>query len=876
MLKWAGALAASAVAGIAVGVGADRLLTPVKEVEKTVTETATQTRTVTSTATTTITQPAQTITQTSTATVTVTQTPPPPPSLKPPLSPEIKQRVEAIKNTLTAKHQGETIIYSGGCGINCGGGGGWDSGCFFKIRLKNGVITAIEADDTINTDLPREDEVKGNVEKVNLQRRPCVRGRAWRKYIYGPDRILYPLKRVGKRGEGKFVRISWGEALDTIAAKMKEMKEKYGPYSIGTMYEYQEFPNILAYFGCGATGWSTASFEATNFAGLQMMGAWAWIPYVDHEAPDIFNTKLIIMWGWDPTTSEWMIFTKYYLCLAKERGIPIIVIDPRYTASAEVYADQWIPIRPGTDVAMMLAMANVIFKEKLYDQEYVSKYVDANGLQKWMDYVLGKTDGVDKTPEWAEKICGVPAETIRELARLYAKSKPCHLNVSWAQARQPYGENVARAAIALHAITGNIGVPGGSSCLGGGLVARGVYDSPIVDYRQKPVPKTEMWGGTLPVLYCNWKWADAVLLREKVDRGELSKEEYNSIIGNAADNPMPNLHMLWINKNIFNQTVDLNKQIQAIMKMDFIVACGRHMTPSNKYADIILPLTDVMFEERHFFGNMYAPKIIEPLGEAKDLMWIQTQLAKRLGLLDLFMPLYTSDEEWDSLIERLHKEAYEKWAAERGINIPWDEFKKKPIIRRDVVGELNYPFKPQIMKGEKFNTKTGKIEIYSEYLATTDLKKTQYGGPIDPMPVYRPVWEGFYDPKAQRYPLMAITPHGRYRIHSVQDSNPWLSEDCYRHAVWINVADAKARGVKDGDLVRVYNDVGEMVIPAYVTSRIVPGVVCIYEGAWYAPNAQGVDRRGCSDIICHSESAAQRYPGAGAWPFVALVEVEKF
>jgi anaerobic dimethyl sulfoxide reductase subunit A len=283
-----------------------------------------------------------------------------------------------------------------------------------------------------------------------------------------------------------------------------------------------------------------------------------------------------------------------------------------------------------------------------------------------------------------------------------------------------------------------------------------------------------------------------------------------------------------------------------------------------------------MFEERHFFGNMYAPKIIEPQGEAKDLMWIQTQLAKRLGLLDLFMPLYTTDKDWDNLMESLHKEAYEKWAAARGINIPWEEFKKKPIIHRDVVDEINYPFKAQIQKGEKFNTRTGKIEIYSEYLAKTDLKRTQYGGYIDPLPVYRPVWEGFYDPKAQKYPLMAITPHGRYRIHSVQDSNPWLSQDAYRHSVWINVADAKARGIKDGDLVRVYNDVGETVIPAYVTSRIVPGVVCLYEGAWYNPNAQSIDRRGCSDIICYNESAAQRYPGAGAWPFTALVEVEKF
>jgi anaerobic dimethyl sulfoxide reductase subunit A len=496
--------------------------------------------------------------------------------------------------------------------------------------------------------------------------------------------------------------------------------------------------------------------------------------------------------------------------------------------------------------------------------------VEPVGFSKWKDYVLGNSAGpdgaIDRTPEWAEKICGVPSETIREFARLYAKSKPTHWNVSWSFARLAYGENPARAAAALQAMTGNIGISGGGGEFAGGWVARGAYRGVSLD-----------WGRTAatykaPTLFMNWKWADMVLLREKFESGELSKEQYHSMIGNPATNPTPNAKMLFTSKNIMNQNININKQRQAMNKLDFIVATTIHMTPTAKMADIVLPVADTMFEDYFFAGGpLYSPKLVNPPGEAKAKLWIDTKLAERLGVLDKFMPKYTSDDNFDAMIEDVYKAGFEAWAKANGVNLSWDEYKVKPIIRVEASAPYSVPLQDYIQKGKAFSTSSGKLEIYSKYLAETDLTKTKYGGPIAPMPVYEAPWDGFFDPQVNKYPLTCMTPHGVYRIHSVQDDNPSLRNETYRHAIWLSVSDAKVRGIKDGDMVRVFNDVGEMVIPAYVTSKIVPGTACLYQGAWFEPTASGVDRRGAPNALTHDKPNP-----SGAWPFHTNVEVEKF
>lgn len=251
-------------------------------------------------------------------------------------------------------------------------------------------------------------------------------GHAWRGELYADTRILHPLKRVGEKGPGKgsFVEISWDEALDTIAEKLKEFKEKYGPYciahSVDDVFEDCGF-KLAPWFGMGMAAWGDSSCSGTTpgeklHLGFDMVGAFHGETdvCVGFEAPDLFNSNLIVLWGLDPLVG-WYGSVSYYMKLAAERGAKIIVIDPRYTNSAETLADQWLPIRPGTDIAMLLAVAYVLYSQDLYDHEYVEKWVEPEGFEKWRQYVMGETDGTPKTPEWAEPITALPLKPSRPL-----------------------------------------------------------------------------------------------------------------------------------------------------------------------------------------------------------------------------------------------------------------------------------------------------------------------------------------------------------------------------------------------------------------------------------------------------------------------------
>ncbi len=865
-LKWTTALAVvgAAAVGVGAGYGADLLLRPSTE----------KTSTTTKTATSTITKPGQTVTETAiqTQTQTTTKTVAPPVetlSYKPPLSPEVQARVNQIIQQQTAMHQDESVAYSIGCGTNCGAGGGWDTGCLFKVHVKNGVITAIEPDDTVNPNVAREDNNPDSVSKVLLQRRPCVRGRAWKGDLYSPSRVTYPMRQISPRGQGKFVRITWDDALATVANMITTTVNKYGPNSIFSVYD--SVPGPLSYVNAGFGGWATASFEATSFAASFMTGGYSWASgYGSAEAPDIFNSKLIVLQGIDPTSSQFMLFTQYYYALAKEKGIPIIVIDPRYTATAEAFGSQWIPIRPGTDIVFQLAVANVLFKENLYNQDFVSKFVEPTGFAKWKDYVLGNTAGPDgakdRTPAWAEKICGIPAETITAFARLYAKSSPTYWNVSWAFARLVYGENPARAAAYLQAMTGNIGVPGGGGEYGQGFVARGAFRGISTDWgRGRSTYRS-------PTLFRNWKWADMVLLRPQVDQGTLTAAQYNALIGNPATNPLPNPRMLFATKNFMNQDININKQHAAFKQLDYVVQRTIHSTPTTMFADIVLPMANSVFEDYILTGGpSYGPRIITPPGEAKPNLWIDTQLANKLGVLAQYMPKYTTDDQWDSMVQSVYQKGYETWAASAKETTTWQQFQQTGLLRQPAVPPYNVPLQDNIQSGKAFSTASGKIEFFSDYLATTDLTKTKYGAPIAPMAEWQVAWDDPYDPAVATYPITLMTPHGQYRIHSVQDDNPALKDETYRHSIWLSVADAKSRGIHDGDTVHVFNDVGEMVLPAYVTSKIVPGTACIYQGAWSTPTGSGTDLRGASNTLTHDGVNP-----AGAWPFHANVQVEKY
>jgi anaerobic dimethyl sulfoxide reductase subunit A len=290
---------------------------------------------------------------------------------------------------------------------------------------------------------------------------------------------------------------------------------------------------------------------------------------------------------------------------------------------------------------------------------------------------------------------------------------------------------------------------------------------------------------------------------------------------------------------------------------------------------------------------------VDPVGEVKSGDWVWTQVAKRLGIAELYNPRMAQvpDEEWDEAMEALHQEAYEKWAQRKDVaplNPPtWEAFQKKPVFRYEI-HDPYYPMKHEVERGENpfRQTESGKIEFLShilakgpQYLAQNDYYPSGSGKCYGPgnLPAMAKMTMGgkdaFYSKDAEKYPLLMSSPHSLYRVHSFLDNNLWLRGDCYRHAVWINVANAAERGIRDNDRVRVFNDIGEVEVPAYVTSRVVPGTAYLFHGAWYRPEKQrtplmphGIDKNGSPNVLVHNEDVPDTV--VGNFPCKGLVEIE--
>lgn len=820
---------------------------------------------------------------------------------------------EKLLKKLGDAHEGTQIKYT--C---CSQNGCWDASCIVKCEVKDGKLVSLSPDDSVNPKCSREDVGEDAIRQGMVQMRPCAMGHAWKGELNAATRITTPLKRVGEKGPGKgsFEEISWDEALDTIAEKLVEFKEKYGPYciahSVDDCFEDCGF-KLAPWFGMGMAAWGDNSISGTTpgeklHLGFDMVAAFHGKSdvCVGFEAPDLLNSKLIVLWGMDPLIG-WYGAVSYYMKLAAERGVKIIIIDPRYTNSAETLADQWLPIRPGTDLAMLLAVAYVLYSQDLYDHDYVEKWVEPEGFEKWRAYVMGETDGIPKTPEWAEPITALPAETIQAFAELYATSKPVHLHFYYAPAKRHLGEYAASAAMLLQAMTGNLSIPGGCET-GCALVTPARMPFPSVDWGQAPHEYEP------PIGYNIQKIAEAIVQRPRFDSGEIDEEEYRTLIGSPPGAPLPNIKMMIVESQYPVVHHHSNKRMQALEMTEFNWGFQWHYGQSSlDFMDIVLPGAVVMFEtrdnymlgpERFMYGPnglrnyfLYSDKICDPPEGVRPHMWVYTQIAKRLGIAEKYNPRLAdvSHEDWDDAVHELYHEAYERWAedptgelAALGVEIkPWDEFLKKPVVRIPIDVPY-YAYKDYMEAGESpFFTPSGKVEFSSNIVESFDMRtQTWYRGGLESVPTWDPPYmngekpnDSFYHPKAERYPLSLITPVSAYRQHACLDANPALRDECYRHAVWVSPSDAKARGIADGEVVRVFNEYGEIQLQAYVTSRMMPGTAAVFHGAWYVPEGEktstmpyGIDTRGTCNFLIGDEHAPHI---VGALLTAGLVEVAK-
>jgi len=707
---------------------------------------------------------------------------------------------------MTSKDSDEKVVLTS-CSYDCG------ARCILKVRVRDGKIVDIGTD-----------------ERPMPSLKACVRGLAQKDVVYATDRLTKPMKRVGQRGEGRFEPISWEEALVELSGELQRVKKAYGNSAIFLMdYSGSISPlqgmgraarRFFSLFGGCATWWGITSYEAALFSSLVTFGT----AFTGSTKDNFLHSRLIILWGFDPVVSRFGPDMVYYLGQAKKKGAGILCVDPRMNQTAKALADRWIAVRPGTDAAMMIAMAYVMITESLCDRRFIEDHT--HGFDRFENYVLGKEDGLAKTPQWAQEITGVRAEDILALARDYAGVKPAALLAGWAPGRSAYGEQYHRAASVLSAMTGNIGTMGGYAAGGLGRVPMGYLKKGF------PVPAGD--------------------LGPKVHISDI----YKAILRGKSGGYANDVKLLYlVGCNLLNQFLNLNKGVEALKKPEFIVIHERFMTPTARFADLVLPVTTSLEGEdigQPWSGSPYFTflnKAIEPLPETKSDLEIFSELAKRLNLQG-----YNdrSNEEWlRSFVEATPDlpsfEAFkEKGFHEIGLAEPW------------------VAFRDQVEKGLAFPTPSGKIEIYSEKIA-------EMNNPLlPPIPKYLEPWEGPRDPLTGRYPLQLVSPHAKTRVNSQFDNIPKLKA-LADDTLWLSREDASARGIVDGDKVKIFNDRGRMMATAKVTDRIMPGVVSFDEGAWYRPDHEGVDRGGCVNVLTKDEKSP-----AGAFPCnTCLVEVEK-
>jgi anaerobic dimethyl sulfoxide reductase subunit A len=685
------------------------------------------------------------------------------------------------------------------CNLDCGGG------CPLLAFVEDGKVTKV-------IDNPAGGEyIKG-----------CIRGYQSPHIQNAPDRLTKPLIRTGPRGSGEFREASWNEALDLVAEKLAEVKEKHGNEAIlnlggsgaimSVLHNTKRLANRFLHLFGGATGrWLGYSSAANMFTLPYLLGT----VQAGFDSATLKYSNLIILWGSNVVDNRFGSATESWIKDAKKRGVKVITIDPRVTNTVRTLGDQWIKVLPGTDTALMMAVLNVLIKEDLVDRSYIAKYV--YGFKDLEAHILGLDDGVDKTPDWAEGMCGTPSETIRQLALEYGNAKPACLITGLAIQRVIGGEEAVRMAVSLQAATGNIGVRGGSS--------GGYFSSMLPSLR---VGALEIMSNPVKATVPTYEWADAV------------------IQGKKGGYPVDIKFIYVLGTNYLNQGSDIKKNKEAFSKAEFSVAHERFMTATALHCDVVFPVstsferTDVMKGGGNFL--LYSKQVVPKLTGVKHDYEILCELAERLGFQEEFTEGKTEEEWLDHFIAESEIEDIAGF-KEKGIYLGK---KQERVAFTDFIVD---PVKHAL------NTPSSKIQLYSEEFAMK-------GG--SPIPEFRP------SKPNPDYPLSLVTPKSRYRTHSQNYNIKWFSE-MDPQKLWINPVDAKERTIEDGQLILISSPQGKIRIEAFVTEDIIPGVVCLLEGAW--PKYEGdIEVQGSANAVT---STRPTLPSHGSRTHTVHVQIEK-
>jgi len=752
---------------------------------------------------------------------------------------------------------------------------------------------------------------------------------AYKKRVYSANRIQFPMQRVDwdpngernpqNRGVSKYKRISWDTACKLIVDEIKRIHDKYGPYAIlmqgdghgecKTINTPHGHPgNLLDHMG-GFTlqvrnpdSWEGWYWGAKHVWGQGVQGN-MW-PAANTVKDCSENSEMVLFWGCDPETTPWGFTGQFAsrLCYFwSEIGIKQVYICPDLNYGAAIHADKWIPVLPNTDAALQLAIAYVWIDEDLYDKAYVRSH--AIGMDQFADYVLGVDDGIPKTPAWASTKCGVPEWTIKALAREFARKTTSIAHYfGGGFIRGPFSHENARLEVIL------LGMQG--------LGAPGVHQLQLTYFG---MPRKENLTGTIwnpnieerlsiPVMSSVAAWQKQALPKCLVHKainadGPITFRGTGAIEGLVQDQfndytfPIPKeeggseIHMMWTDTpcritcwNGGNET-ELSLRSPAI---EIIVSQHPWLENDCLYSDIILPantsleVDDIVTNIRQGIPQpniMIQEKAIEPIGESKSDFEIVVEVAKQVGLDETITEGFS--------VEDMQKRIWEHSGGDK--LIPWNDFCEKQYWmystaedwEKDPPGFRKFYEDPE---NNRLGTKSGKLEFYSEALAIRfpdDRERPPIPKWIEKSTMHD---ERLSSNRAKMYPLLLMSNHGRWRVHSQCDDITWTREtptckvvgsDGYKYEpLWIHTSEAEKRGIKNGDIVKIFNERGIVLAGAYVTERLRPGVVSIDHGARADSIKIGhIDRGGAINTISPDGIISENCVGQATSGY--LVQIEK-
>ncbi|GAB7220449.1 trimethylamine-N-oxide reductase TorA [Vibrio comitans] len=721
--------------------------------------------------------------------------------------------------------------------------------------------------------------------------------------IYSPSRIRYPMVRLDwlkkhkyatdTRGNNRFVRVTWDEALDLFYRELERVQKDYGPWALHA----------------GQTGWrQTGQMHSCNNHMQRAIGLHGYsvkkvgdystgagqtiLPYV-LGSTEVYaqgtswelileNSDNIIIWandpvknlqvGWTCETHESFEYLEQLKEKVAKKEINVISVDPVKNKTQQYLGNEHLYVNPQTDVAFMLGMAHTLYTEELYDKKFIELY--CLGFKEFVPYMMGETkDKVEKTPEWAAEICGVPADKIREFARMLVSGRT-QILFGWCIQRQEHGEQPYWMGAVLASMIGQIGLPGGGVSYGHhysgigvsstGFGAPGSYPLNI-DTGQEPKYTNKDYNGYSSVIPVA-RWIDCLL------------EPGKKIQANGSEVTLPAYKMMVISgNNPWHHHQDRNNMKKAFKNLQTMVTIDFAWTATCRFSDIVLPAC-TQFERNDIDGyGAYSGrglvamhKLVDPLFQSKTDFDIMTELTARWGR-DKDYTRGMTEMEW---VKSLYDGCK---ASNPKFNLPeFDEFWEKGFLDfgkgKPWTRHADFREDPEI---SALGTPSGFIEITSRTIGRYGYEHCQE----------HPMWfekseRSHGGPGSDKHPFWLQSCHPDKRLHSQMcESEEFRATYAVqgREPCYLNPKDAKAKGIKDGDLIRVFNDRGQLLAGAVVSEHYPEGVIRIEEGAWYGPLNEkigAIDTYGDPNTLTQDIPSSELAQATSA--NTCLVNIEKF